>query len=109
MTNAVNEMNIEDLEFVVGGTIGNSLSDSKFLTAAGVMDGEIGAWDMTFHWNTYSAKVDEAWKKAGVRCVSDPVWDNVYYVNGKPVSRNDAIRAAADTLGFKGHVSVYFD
>ena len=109
MTNAIKEMNIDELELVAGGTIGDSILDSEFLKAAGVMDHEVGAWDMTFHWETYSAKVDEAWKKAGIRCVSHPIWDNVYYINGRAVSRNDAIKAAAEVLGFNGSVSRYMD
>ncbi len=109
MTNAVKEMNIEDLEIVTGGTIGHTDRDGRFLAAIGVMDSEFGTWDTTFHWNSSSKKLDDAWNKVGVRCVSSPVWDNVYYINGKPVSRENAIKYVAKSVGYTGSISEFLD
>lgn len=109
MNNTTKEMNMKELEKVTGATIGITNSDSKFLVDMGALASEVGCLDLTIHWGSSSDKVDEAWKKLGVRCVSHPASDNVYYVGGKLASRNDAIKAAAAAAGFTGRLNNYFD
>lgn len=109
MTRTTTEMNTMDLETVSGGVIGECNKDSKFLTDIGIMKSEVGCMDLTFHWKSSSKKVDDAWQSVGIRCVSKPAGDNVYYINGKKVSRNDAIKAAACATGFSGPTYSYLD
>ena len=107
MTSTIREMNIKDLETLSGGTIGACEHDSLFLTDIGAMKEKVGAWDLTIHWGSASSKVDAAWNKLGIRCVSHPATDNAYYINGKAVSRDDALKAAASAKGYSGSLFRY--
>ena len=93
-----NELNIEQLDQVNGGVIGDSMEDSKVLYKLGILKEEIGGSDLTFHWNTYSAKVDEAWKSIDIICVSHPTSPNEYFYQGKSITQDEAIQIAKNLM-----------
>ena len=54
-----------------------------------------------------SNKVDKAWEKAGVRCVTNYFLTNDYYVNGKKVSRIEALEYVNAKYGKVLNVHTY--
>ena len=82
----------EQLEQVAGGTIPQTVEDSKFLYKHGLVDDWHGVIGMTFRWGTFSKEVDDGWSKAGITCVTtpNPLKDNLYFKDGKPISRTEA-------------------
>ena len=81
----------EQLEQVAGSTIGQTSSDTKFLYDYGLMNSHYGTIPVTFEWISKSAKVDAGWAKAGITCVTKPFKDNQYFLNGKEISRGEAV------------------
>lgn len=79
----------EDLEGVSGGNCKELSSDSYELSKLGLC-GNYDYYDLLWAPGHCQAVVD-AWKKAGVDCRFSDVCGNTYYINGKKVSRNDAI------------------
>ena len=84
------------LNMVTGGTIDQTIFDSNALYSKGYMDEEVGSFDITFHWNTASPKVDAGWAKAGITCVTCPFGNNRYYMNNKRIARCVAMK----TIGY---------
>ena len=82
----------EELEQVAGGSIPQTSEDSKFLYKHGLTNDWHGVIPMTFKWGTYSKEVDDGWAKAGITCVTNPspFKDNLYFKDGKPISRTEA-------------------
>ena len=82
-----------ELDSISGGTFGDTIDDSKFLYEYGLSDdwhGNIHTW---FNWKSDSSAVDAGWAKAGITCVTKPGDnnDNKYFMNGKEITRNDAV------------------
>ena len=86
-------MSDEELDNVAGGGTMQTTGDGDFLESHGFISG--GERDFLFNWEEDSAKVDAGWAKAGVTCVTKyGCPDNLYFINGKQVSRKDAFRHA---------------
>ena len=91
----------EELEKVAGGTTEDTAYDSRFLYERGLVDDWHGETATDLHWVSYSAAVDEGWRKAGITCVtvhSDlerHEYDNRYYLNGQQISRDEAWKFVA--------------
>ena len=47
-----------------------------------------------FHWLSDSAEVDAGWAKAGIVCVSRPIYENKYYKDKKEITREQAYKMA---------------
>ena len=56
-------------------------------------------WDLTWHWESRSALVDDAWSKLGITCVTKAAGGNVYFYQGKQISRKEAYDIAMDKTG----------
>ncbi len=86
------QLSDDELEQVAGGSIPQTAEDSKFLYEHGLVDEKHGVVAMTFKWKTFSKEVDDGWAKAGITCVTkpSPFSDNLYFLNGKPISRTEA-------------------
>ena len=83
-------MSDEELESVAGGSVGQTSNDSKILYDYGLMNKYYGTVSTMFYWGSKSAEVDEGWSKAGITCVTKPFADNLYFINGKEISRGEA-------------------
>ena len=77
----------EELEKVAGGTKSQTGDDSRLLYEHGLLNNwfYIGS-----DWIEKSAEVDAGWAKAGITCVTKPSADNLYFLNGKQISRDEA-------------------
>ena len=80
----------EELEQVAGGTIRQTAGDSKILYDYGLMDRHYGTIPVMFYWKSKSAEVDAGWARAGITCVTKPLGNNQYFLNGKEISRGQA-------------------
>ena len=80
----------EELEQVAGGTISQTAADSKILYDYGMMNKYHENIPVMFYWKSKSAEVDAGWAKAGITCVTKPLADNKYFLNGKEISRGQA-------------------
>ncbi len=96
--NMNNELNTEQLDQVNGGVIGESMKDSEVLYKLGILKEDIGFSELTFHWKTYSPKVDEAWSSIGITSVSHPASPNEYFYQGKSITQDEAIQIAKDLM-----------
>ena len=81
----------EDLENIAGGTIRQTSEDSKFLYKYGLVSDYHGTIATTFGWSEYSKEVDNGWAKAGITCVTKPMSDNQYFMNGKEITLGQAV------------------
>ena len=84
------------LNMVTGGDFAQSGFDSRVLHSAGYMDEDRDTFDLMFHWNKESPKVDAGWAKAGITCVTCPFGNNRYYMNNKRIARCVAMK----TIGY---------
>ena len=98
MINNTRELNIEQLGKVSGGNTVETEKDIKLLTKLGLINEFIGSLDVAFDWENSSAKVDAAWAKVGITCVSKYVYVNEYFYQGKSISRKEAVKIAEDTM-----------
>ncbi|MBR2734109.1 MAG: hypothetical protein IKD80_07690 [Selenomonadaceae bacterium] len=82
-------MSDEELSMVAGGSKSQTENDSKLLYEHGLLNNwfYIG---LCSDWIEKSAKVDAGWAKAGITCVTKPSADNLYFLNGKQISRDEA-------------------
>lgn len=90
MKNA-NAMNINELDFVAGGTAKETAKDSFELWEYGFMEDHYGTVGIWIDWATKSRNVDKAWAEAGVDVITSPFEANVYKIKGKQVSRDEAL------------------
>lgn len=104
----MNEINAEQLDQVSGGNLGMTASDSAFFKAIGVMTDSYSATGLMFSWESGSAKVDEAWSKFGITCVSAPVGNNLYYYQGREISRYDALVMVMNKTGKSVDINKYW-
>lgn len=96
---AFRELGDEELERMAGGTFGTTSLDSEFLHDIGYGIGPLSNWNLIFHWDSNSAKVDAAWANFGIRCITDPCGENEFYIDGKNVSPREAYLRAAEQAG----------
>ena len=85
----IDKLSLEDLEKISGGNCSELSEDSAVLRSLGLCDW-YSYFDLLFAPGHCQAIVG-AWKKAGVECKFDDLFSNEYYINGKKVSRSDAI------------------
>ena len=106
-------LNVEELGAIAGGYNHETSQDSLFLNEMGTGCNRYGAWkvsversccnDIAKHWQQFGITVD----------MDDPVmgdWcghPNIYYLDGKEISRDDAMRHVAKALGKTVDVSKY--
>lgn len=76
-----------ELNMVTGGDIDQTSLDSRVLKDYGLIDSHYSEAQLMIHWVKYSAKVDAAWAKIGITCVTCPFYANRYYnKDGKRIS-----------------------
>ena len=97
--NNAKTLNEEESEQVNGGNLFQTSNDSDFLKHIGIMNESVDTSDLTFHWESCSAKVDDGWSKLGITCVTNPADFNEYYYMGKKISRIEAYMIAMDKTG----------
>ena len=89
--NSAELMSEEQLDNIAGGSYSEIAKDSFELYDRKFMDDHYTSLGTFFHYESYSAKVDGGWAKAGVHVVTHFAFDNEYYIKGKKVDRSDAI------------------
>ena len=93
------ELNIDDLDTVVGGSVMATSNDSKFLYKHGLMSTSYSAWDLSWwNWEEYSAEVDAGWARAGITYVSKYIGDNEYWYYSTKITQAQAY-AIVESLG----------
>lgn len=96
----VNALEMNELDFVIGGSMGETAKDSFELYDHGLLKDHWCPGSMAFNWKSLSAKVDAAWAKAGIQVISNPFGDNVYKKDGKRITRDDALKHLDDNFHF---------
>ena len=94
----IRDLNLDQLGKVSGGNEVETNNDSKKLYKLGLLDKCYGSIDFTFDWKTCSAKIDEAWAKVGITCVTDFICANQYYFDGKEITREEAVEIAEKAM-----------
>ena len=84
----------EQLEQVAGGDMQETEIDSHLLYDYGLISKWSNETYLLFHWKSSSAKIDSAWAKAGITCVTSPwAWEgNKYFAGSKQISREEAVK-----------------
>ena len=95
---AKKELDINELQGVSGGYLGEVTEDSELLHKLGLIDEEVSDYDVMFHWESSSAKVDGGWAKVGITCVSTYDFFNKYFYQGKAISRKKAYEIVRDAI-----------
>jgi len=80
----------EELSMVAGGTKSQTGDDSRLLYEHGLMNRWYYGTDVGNNWTEKSADIDAGWAKAGITCVTKPSSDNLYFMGGKQISRDEA-------------------
>ena len=83
-------MSDEELDQVAGGTVVQTVDDSKLLYDYGLVDDWNGKAHTLFNWKSDSAIVDGGWSKAGITCVTKFDKMNKYFMGGKEITRDEA-------------------
>ena len=91
-------INVNELDFVAGGSAAETANDSFELWDRMLMNDHYGSVGIMASWSEKSSNVDKAWRKAGVEVITKPFSDNVYRINGKQVSRDDALAHLKDNF-----------
>ena len=84
---------------MVGGSLLECARDSFALWDCQLLDEYWNTIEVLENWRNISTLVDEAWLKAGVEVVSKPLGGGVYKIDGKMVSRADALAYLLDNYG----------
>ena len=85
------QLSDEDLDNVAGGSVGQTADDSQILYKYGLVSDWHRFTGTLFKWKSVSSEVDSGWAKAGITCVTKPMSDNQYFLNGKEITRAEAI------------------
>ena len=83
-------MSEEELDNVSGGGGPETAEDSKLLYERGLVEDWHGDEYTMWLWLSASKSVDEGWAKAGITCVTKWSGDNLYFKDGKQISRYEA-------------------
>ena len=92
------ELDMVQLDTINGGGIGQVANDSKLLHDLGLNDEILGDMYVTTHWDYCSAKIDEAWAKIGITCVSHCIYDNEYFYQGRSITWEEAKKIAKNLM-----------
>ena len=96
---AMNKLNENALFDIVGGTYNQVAGDSRFLNDVGAGCDRYGASKTFFAYGSISEETTQAWNKFGVSVANSWGGTNKYYVGGKEVGREDAMRIVASKQG----------
>ncbi len=80
----------EELSMVAGGTKSQTGDDSRLLYERGLVNKWYYTTEIGSDWIEKSAEIDAGWAKAGITCVTKPSSDNLYFMGGKQISRDEA-------------------
>ena len=83
-------MSDDELSMVAGGTKDQTGGDSRLLYERGLVNKWYYTTEIGSDWIEKSAEIDAGWAKAGITCVTKPGADNLYFLNGKQISRDEA-------------------
>ena len=75
------ELSDDTLDAIAAGHTYQTTTDIKRLMQAGYLTEDPSTTGAP--WEDVAAKVEEAWARAGVKCVSKPNGSNEYYMNGR--------------------------
>ena len=84
---------------MVGGSLLECARDSFALWDCQLLDEHWNTIEVLENWRNISTLVDEAWLKAGVEVVSKPLGGSIYKIDGKMVSRADALTYLLENYG----------
>ena len=84
-------MNDDELDKVAGGSCTQTSNDSKLLYDHGLVDDWHSTLTTSVYWKDYSAAVDAGWAKVGITCVTKYNDNNLYFKDGKQISRDEAV------------------
>lgn len=91
----------EELDQVAGGNYDECVADMNFLRQCEV---DVGDYDPDY--DLLFLRVEEAWAKVGIKCsawdmdYNVSVYKNKYYLDGKEISREEAIEHAKKVTNF---------
>ena len=94
----IRDLTIDQLGIVSGGNEIETQEDSENLFKLGLLDEAYGDDDLAFDWNRCSSNIDAAWAKVGITCVTRFVYVNLYYYEGKKITRSEALEIAKNTM-----------
>ena len=81
----------DELNRISGGDMFETDVDCYALYLKGYMSKYYDVYDLMFDWVELSKRVDNGWGRAGVVCVSKPFKSNEYIMNGKEITRDEAL------------------
>ena len=87
-----------ELDNVSGGGTQETANDSMLLYEYGLVDDWHGNFHTTFNWHSDSKAVDEGWSKAGITCVTKPSYKNLYFKDGRELTRDEAFAYIRDNF-----------
>ena len=92
----------EELENVAGGTEGQVIGDSQFLT-------EMGFGPLAWGWGDNSSAVDNGWAAAGISSNTKWFSYNQYWIKetGKEITREEAFKYVANKVGKSFNIKKY--
>ena len=83
-------INDEQMEMINGGNLTDTLGDARALHDKGLLGDSFNMGSLINNWNRRSSQVDGAWKKLGITCVTKPSGSNLYFYEGREISRKEA-------------------
>lgn len=93
-------MSDEELDNVAGGGTRQTVGDKDFLHDMGLASSD-SSYPWSESWGSLSTAVDDGWKKVGITSVTKfGSADNLYFLDGKPISRTEAFRTALRAKGW---------
>ena len=90
---------LEKRVHMAGGSLMECARDSFALWDCQLLEEHWNSIEVLENWREISKLVDEAWLKAGVEVVSKPLGGSVYKIDGKVVSREDALTYLLENFG----------
>ena len=92
-------MSDEELDQVAGGSYRETAGDTRFLNdLAGLCD-RFGATKSFFYQATVSDEAAKGWSKIGIQVNTSWFGENYYYLEGKPIRREEALNYALKKFG----------
>ncbi len=92
-------MSDEELDQVAGGSWKSTAGDTRFLNdLAGLCD-RFGATAGFFKFGTVSDEATKGWSKIGIQVNTSWFGENYYYLEGKPIRREEALDYALKKFG----------
>lgn len=94
----IRELTIDQLGIVSGGNEIETQDDSHKLFKLGLLDETYNDGELTFDWERCSSNIDAAWAKVGITCVTRFAYVNLYYYEGKKITRSEALEIAKNKM-----------